>query len=192
MRGEKKNNKLKCNVCVGLEEKGDQAMLPICEDIVISEANVSYSCDECDQLFKSKGQLTKHRKAEHNVKLRFECKQCGNCYSSDQVYYFKQLRFYFENPFVIFYGFKKWSLTSGNWDTVLFSSVNHARHCPVYSVPEHQYIRNKACRNPKILDCRIPARFYYFYIILVILKKLSANIHDLSANMTKIVSKCRI
>ena len=121
MRGEKKNNKLKCNVCVGLEEKGDQAMLPICEDIVISEANVSYSCDECDQLFKSKGQLTKHRKAEHNVKLRFECKQCGNCYSSDQVYYFKQLRFYFENPFVIFYGFKKWSLTSGNWDTVLFS-----------------------------------------------------------------------
>lgn len=57
-------------------------MLPICE---VLETKTTYKCDQCEEEFKLKGLLTKHKKNNHNVKLKFECKQCEKCFSSDQV-----------------------------------------------------------------------------------------------------------
>ena len=60
----------------------EPAMLPISE---VLETKTTYKCDHCEEEFKLKGLLTKHKKNNHNVKLKFECKQCDKCFSSDQV-----------------------------------------------------------------------------------------------------------
>jgi len=60
------------------------SLLEIGEHIEIHESSVSYTCDICDQVVVSKAQLTKHKKSEHNIKLKFECPQCDKCYSSEQ------------------------------------------------------------------------------------------------------------